>query len=38
MLNDEKKKDIIPMNSTLSGGELNDKIKKKQKKTYVNSV
>jgi hypothetical protein len=31
MLNDENKnkKYIIPMNITLSGGELNDKIKKK---------
>jgi len=31
MLNDENKnkKYIIPMNNTLSGGELNDKIEKK---------
>jgi hypothetical protein len=38
-----EKKGIIPMNSTLSGGELNDEIEKKsikkeQKKTRVNPV
>jgi hypothetical protein len=38
-----KKKGIIPMNSTLLGGELNDEIEKKsikkeQKKTRVNPV